>query len=148
MVKRGDEVTPSWKTVKRVIDDFLLLTPAQVGQLPAALQARWKELQPSRSDKGQEAPGEDLLSAAKELKSRLFLPAPETLLIDGFGGYGHHIIHFRRDVFKVVSKVGYGTEFWITKEGWIPFGEIPADLEIIVSPPVPGLRVKNHRSLS
>lgn len=136
-VKRGDEVTPSWNTVKGVIEEFLLLTPAQVGRLPDALQARWRELQSTHSGKGQEAPGEDLLIAAKELKSQLFLPAPETVRIDDFGGYGHHIIHFRQDIFKVVSKIGYNTsEFRVSKEDWLPSGEIPPDLEInyIVSP--------------
>lgn len=136
-VKRGDEVPPSWNTVKGVIDGFLLLTPAQVGQLPDALQVRWRELQPTRPGQGQEAPGEDLPIVAKELKSRLFLPAPETVRIDDFGGPGRHIIRLRQDIFKVVSKIGYNTgEFWVSKEDWRPSSKISADLEInyIVSP--------------
>jgi hypothetical protein len=134
---KGDKPAPSWETVKQVVSEFPLLTPAQVTQLPDALQARWRELQSTRSGKGQEAPGEDLPIAAKELKSQLFLPAPETVRIDDFGGHGHHIIRFRQDIFKVVSKIGYNTgEFWVSKEDWRPSSEIPADLEInyIVSP--------------
>ncbi len=135
-VKQGD-VAPSWSTVKQVVAEFPALTQAQVGQLPDALQAQWRELQSTRSGKGQEAPGEDLPIAAKELKSQLFLPAPETVRIDDFGGRGHHIIHFRQDIFKVGSKIGYNTgEFWVSKEGWLPSGEIPPDLKIdvVVSP--------------
>lgn len=59
-VKWDNAVTPSWKTVKRAIDDFPLLTPAQVGRIPDALQARWRELQPCRSYKEQQAPGGDI----------------------------------------------------------------------------------------
>jgi len=121
----------SWNTVKSVVDEFPHLSEAQAGELPANLQKRWKELQPTRSGKGQEAPGEDLPIVAKELKSQLFLPAPETVRIDDFGGHGHHIIRFRQDIFKVLSKISYNTgKFWVSKEDWRPSSEIPADLEI------------------
>lgn len=78
----------------------------------------------------------DIESVVTQLKARLFIPPPETLLIDDFGGLGRHSIQFRRDVFKVVSKIGYDSEFWVTKEDWIPPGEIPPDLkiEVVVSP--------------
>lgn len=85
---------------------------------------------------------EDLPSVATQLKAQLFLPAPETLLINDFGGLGRHSIQFRRDVFKIVSKIGYDiSEFWVTKEDWMPPGEIPPDLEIevVVSPSALGL---------
>ena len=45
----------SWNTVKKVVDEFPHLSEAQAGDLPANLQKRWKELQPTRSGKGQEA---------------------------------------------------------------------------------------------
>lgn len=40
---KDNDVTPSWPTVKRVVQEFLSLTGSQVGTLPAPLQARWNE---------------------------------------------------------------------------------------------------------
>ena len=45
-----EDVAPSWDTVNRVVNEFPLLTPAQLGRLPAALQERWQELFPLRRD--------------------------------------------------------------------------------------------------
>jgi len=56
-VKWDNAVTPSWNTVKRVIDEFRALTQAQVGELSDALQARWRELQ-SQIDAKQREPTE------------------------------------------------------------------------------------------
>lgn len=47
---------PSWDTVNRVVEEFPLLTHAQVRQLPVALQERWQELQ---SEAEQQAPKEE-----------------------------------------------------------------------------------------
>ncbi len=120
-VKRG-EVTPSWNTVKRVIGDFLLLTPAQVEQLPDALQARWRELQPARPGKGQEAPGEDLLSAAKEtFKAQLFTLAPEDIPIDDLGSLGDHSARLRQDTLNVIlQSLGYtaGVKATVSTTTW------------------------------
>jgi len=46
-----DGVVPSWDTVNHVVEEFSQLTPAQVRQLPDALQERWQELSPPRQDK-------------------------------------------------------------------------------------------------
>jgi len=121
-VKRGDEVTPSWKTVKREIDKFPLLTPAQVGRLPDALQARWRELQPARPGKEQEAPGEDLLSAAKEtFKAQLFTQAPEDILIDDLDSLGDHSARLRQDTLNVIlQSLGYtaGVKATVSTTTW------------------------------
>jgi len=127
-VKRG-EVTPSWNTIKRVVGDFLLLTPAQVEQLPDALQARWRELQPARPGKGQEAPSDDLLSAAKEtFKAQLFTLAPEDILIDDLGSLGDRRLRLRQDTLSVVlQSLGYtaGFKATITATTWaVPEVEI------------------------
>ncbi|MBA7623587.1 hypothetical protein ES703_30984 [subsurface metagenome] len=115
-------VTPSWKTVKREIDNFLLLTPAQVRRLPDALQARWRELQPPPSGKGQEAPDEDLLSATKEtFKDQLFTLAPEDILIDGLGSLGDHDARLRQNTLSVVlQSLGYtvGIEATVSTTTW------------------------------
>ena len=44
-------MAPSWDTVNRVVAEFSQLTPAQVKQLPDALQERWQELSLPRQDK-------------------------------------------------------------------------------------------------
>jgi len=73
-----DEVTPSWITVKQVVDDFLLLTQAQVKTLPDALQERRREL---RSETEQEAPKE------AEIEQRPYEETPhkqeESLIVHG-----------------------------------------------------------------
>ena len=46
-----DGVAPSWDTVNRVVEEFSQLSPAQVKQLPDALQERWQELSPRQQDK-------------------------------------------------------------------------------------------------
>jgi len=51
LVMGADGVAPSWDTVNRVVEEFPLLTQAQVRQLPDALQERWQELSPLRPDK-------------------------------------------------------------------------------------------------
>lgn len=122
-IKTGDEAPPSWSTVKGITDDFPLLTSAQVGQLPNVLQARWGELQPTRPGKGQEAPGEDLLSSAKEtFKAQLFTLAPEDILIiDDLGSLGDQRARLRQNTLNVVlQSLGYtpGFKATITATTW------------------------------
>ena len=51
-------IAPSWDTVNRVVNEFALLTRAQVRQLPDALQERWRELKPEAE---QPAPREAII---------------------------------------------------------------------------------------
>jgi len=50
----ADGVAPSWETVNRAVNEFPLLTRAQVKQLPDLLQERWRELQPEVEQKEQQ----------------------------------------------------------------------------------------------
>ena len=64
-------------------------------------------------------------------KAQFCAPAPETVVIDDFGGPGHHTFHFRQDIFKVISKnLGYDTsEFRVIRTG-TPSGDLKIDVVV------------------
>lgn len=84
---------------------------------------------------GQHKVAEDLLSAAKkELKAQLFVPDPETVLIDDFGEPGHNSISLSQDVFRVIwQELGYDiSQFKAFKERSWTSQEL--EVNVIVSP--------------
>ncbi|MFP4642472.1 MAG: hypothetical protein ACOC6S_02985 [Chloroflexota bacterium] len=71
---------PTWYTVKRVLGEFETLSPAQVGELPGALQQRWRELysQGDQQEERQEAKESDLSDLLREWARRSAGVAQET----------------------------------------------------------------------
>lgn len=77
---------------------------------------------------------EGLPSVATQLKTQLYFPPPEAVLIDDFGGHGHHSFYFRQDVFRVICQnLGYSvSQFKVIKErSGMPSGDIEINVAVL-----------------